>query len=232
MTRKDSESLQSIKLLEDLGENELRDLKKHCVFRHHAAHEQIIDRDSDSHDVYFVTKGRVRVVNYSVSGREVSFDEVDEGGFFGELSAIDGLPRSATVVALTDTTVAAVAPKVFGKLMEKHQDVALLIIRRLAVIVRQSTDRIMDLSTLGAHNRVHAELLRLSRQVDEDANEAVIKPAPIHADIASRVSTTRETVARVLGDLSRSGLVTREKNSLVIHDVARLQALVEDFKDG
>lgn len=74
--------------------------------------------------------------------------------------------------------------------------------RELARLLRQSTDRIMDLSTLGANNRVHAELLRLARSDAGDGRRATISPIPSHSEIASRVSTTRETVARALGDLA------------------------------
>jgi CRP-like cAMP-binding protein len=172
----------------------------------------------------------VRVVNFSPSGREVSFDDVEAGGFFGELSAIDGLPRSATVVARIDTVVATLSPTVFQRLAAENPSVSGAIVERLAAIIRQATDRIMDLSTLGAHNRVHAELLRLGRLNEIADNVAVIDPAPIHADIASRVSTTRETVARVLSELSRKGLISRQKGTLIVHDLDRLESLVDDLK--
>jgi len=233
MTDRQPDSLSGIRLLEGVPEATCAKLARQATWRRYKQHEQIIDRDSDTSDIYFVTRGIVRVVNFSLSGREVSFDEVEAGGFFGELSAIDGRPRSATVVALTETDVAAISPRVFKGLLEEHPPVALVIIERLTEIVRQSTERIMDLSTLGAHNRVHAELLRLARHAaDDEVNEAKIKPAPIHADIASRVSTTRETVARVLGDLARSGLVTREDNTLMIHDLDRLEDMVTDLREG
>ena len=88
----------------------------------------------------------------------------------------------------------------------------------------------MDLSTLGANNRVHAELLRQARVVGTDENVARITPIPVHSDIASRVSTTRETVARVLNDLARKKLVERQKNALVILDVDRLEDMVEEVR--
>jgi CRP-like cAMP-binding protein len=230
VTKTDADHLGGIGLLAALPESTRLEVEKQCTWRRYDNHAQIIDRDSESRDIYFVTRGTVRVVNYSASGREVSFDDVEEGGFFGELSAIDGLPRSATVVALSDTVVAGLSPKVFKRLMAENPAVALAIVERLAAVIRQATDRIMDLSTLGAHNRVHAELLRLSRHHDCTDNVAVIDPAPIHADIASRVSTTRETVARVLGELSRNELIAREKSALVVRDVARLEGLVDDLK--
>src|SRR3546814_9391694 len=89
---------------------------------------------------------------------------------------------------------------------------------------------LMDLSTLGANNRVYAELLRLAKSGLRDDNSAVIRPIPIHGDIASRVSTTRETVARVLGDLARTDLVRRESEALIINDVDRLTEMVEEFR--
>ena len=104
--------------------------------------------------------------------------------------------------------------------------------QELAKIVRVSTERIMDLSTLGAHNRVHSEILREARaHADDEANTARISPIPVHSDIGARVSTTRETVARVLSDLAKQNLVKREKDALVILDLERLEDLVEDVRD-
>ena len=100
----------------------------------------------------------------------------------------------------------------------------------LAQIVRASTERIMDLSTLGANNRVQAELLRQARNALDGENRAVIKPIPVHSDIASRVSTTRETVARVMNDLARKEILERRKDSLVIVDVNELQTMVEEVR--
>jgi CRP-like cAMP-binding protein len=58
----------------------------------------------------------------------------------------------------------------------------------------------------------------------------VIEPIPIHSDIASRASTTRETVARVLGDLARQGILERTRDGLVIRDLRRLDDLVNDIR--
>ena len=88
----------------------------------------------------------------------------------------------------------------------------------------------MDLSTLAANNRVQADLLRQALQNCDGKKTASISPIPVHADIASRVSTTRETVARVMNDLARQGLLERQKNVLVINDVQRLQKMVEEIR--
>jgi len=85
--------------------------------------------------VYFVVDGRARVVNFSLSGREISFDDIENGGVFGELAALDGQPRSATIVALTDTLVASISPDTFVNLLRDHPDMAISLMRGLAKIV-------------------------------------------------------------------------------------------------
>ncbi len=176
------------------------------------------------------SKAKVRVVNYSLSGREITFDDVGDGKYFGEMAAIDGEPRSASIMALSDCLVAALAADQFRRVLANHPEIALKVMSHLSRLVRNSVGRIMDLSTLAANNRVHAELLRISRPSVKNPNMAAIAPMPIHGDIASRVSTTRETVARVLNDLARQGVLERAKDVLVIKDIRRLRSMVEEVQ--
>lgn len=223
-------SLAHIHLLSDLEPREVARVEQACTWRTYAAQEQIIDRQSETQDVYFVVSGAVRVVIYSLSGREITLDDVAAGGHFGDLAAIDGEPRSASVMALEDTVIAALSRERFLLLLSENFNFTLRLLRSLTRIIRSSTDRIMDLSTLAANNRVQADLLRLARNNMVGERRAEITPIPVHGDIASRVSTTRETVARVLSDLSRQGVVERLKDRLVIADVDRLEDMVDEVR--
>ncbi|CAO3374403.1 Crp/Fnr family transcriptional regulator [Azospirillum argentinense] len=225
--------LDDIALLSPLSAEERTALARQCRWRRFHANEQIIDHQGESRDVVLVVQGRVRVLSHSPAGREISFDDIEAGGFLGEMAAIDGLPRSASAVALEEgTLIAFLAPRPFQELVSGHPELAMAVMRRLCRVVRIATDRVMELSTLGANNRVHAELLRLAKRGRVEGRMAVIAPIPVHADIASRVSTTRETVARVLNDLARDGLVERRADALVVRDLHRLEALVEDVRAG
>jgi len=232
MPHETAANLDGVLLLKGLAQKERDDLAKMCRFRRYAEGEHIIDGQGNGRDVYFVVAGTVRVVNYSPSGREVAFDDIPAGHIFGELAALDGGPRSAFVQALSaGATAAAMPPDIFLDLLARYPMVGLDIMRRLARVIRFSTERIMDLSTVGANNRVHAELLRLAQAAGQTSgNSSVISPIPHHADIASRVSTTRETVARVFSELTRAGMLERNKSALVVRDVARLTELVEDLR--
>lgn len=223
-------NLAGVALFEGLTSDEIAGLEKRCTWRSFATGDSIIDRNSDSREVFFITEGTVRVVNYSFSGREVAFDDIQAGSVFGELAALDGQPRSANIVALEATTAACMTPTIFRDVLLQHPRIALNLSLRLARIIRASVDRIMDLSTLGANNRVYAELLRQARPLAEEDGRAIITPVPIHSDVASRVSTTRETVARVFSELNRKGLIRRDGDRLVVTDVDRLEEMVEQFR--
>jgi CRP-like cAMP-binding protein len=226
-------SLDNVPLLKELPQATRDHLSRQCRFRRYAEGEHIIDGQSMGREVFFVTSGMVRVVNYSPSGREVAFDDIPVGAYFGELAALDGGPRSAFVQAQAPGAIAAaMPPDVFIDLLLKNPKIALEIMRRLARVIRFSTERIMDLSTVGANNRVHAELLRLAQAANRDGKQAVISPIPHHADIASRVSTTRETVARVFSELTRAGMLQRGKSALVVRDMEKLHELVEDLRQN
>lgn len=228
MAETKTETLAGISLLADLPAADREAIEKRCSWRSYGKGEQIIDRDSDTRDVFFVAEGAVRVVNYSASGREVSYADIPEGGMFGEFSAIDGKPRSASVVARKPSTLAALSPSAFMESVREHPEFAIAVIRRLTQLARESTERILDLSTLGAFGRVYAELLRLARKnMNEEDWSATIQPIPVHSDLASRVGTTRETVARAISELSRKGVAEKRGNALYFPDVMELEDIVE-----
>lgn len=225
--------LDRIELLHPLSADQRAAVARQCRWRRFAPDEQLIDHWAETRDVAFVVEGRVRVLSHSAGGREISFSDIDAGELVGEMSALDGRPRSASVVALEEGALIAFLPaKPFQTLVAAHPELAMAMMLRLCDKLRGATDRIMELSTLGANNRVHAELLRLARRASRQGASAVITPIPVHSDIAARVSTTRETVARVLSDLTRDGMLERRSNALVVRDLPRLELLVEDVRGG
>ncbi len=211
-------TLAGCELVEGLAEEDILALERRCSWRRFKNGEQILDRNSDSNDVLFVVEGQVQIVNYSASGREIAYASVRQGGYFGELAAIDGLPRSASAVAQGACVLAQVAPAVFMEFIETHPEVAKRLMQRLARIVRTCDERIMDLSTLGAVQRVYLELLRLAEEDPVTPDTWVIYPMPTQSNIASRASTTRETVARVISQLAQEELVKKKGKSLYLWD--------------
>ena len=230
MSEENVSALSRMHLLKGIPQEKIRGLQTACAWKRFNSGEQIIDRQSENRNVYFIAEGKVRIAIISLQGREITLDDLIEGAQFGELAAIDAEPRSASVTALTPCYLAILSHERFLQLCAEEPEVSLRLMRWLTHIVRMATDRIMDLSTLAANNRVHAEILRQARLNMVDDDRAEISPIPVHGDIASRVSTTRETVARVMNDLARDGIVERQKKVLVVHAVERLEDMVEDVR--
>ena len=226
-SRRAEGTLAGSKLLETLDMAAIARLEAQCAWRTVREGEPIVTRDSDSRDVFFVVKGRCRIVNYSPAGREVAYAIAGPGDYFGEMAAIDGLPRSATVVALEDCTLASIAPQVFRELVEQHPRVSIVIMEKLVRIVRTSDDRIMDLATLSAYQRVYSEILKLMKPDPVRPGSWLVYPLPTQAQIASQASTTRETVARVLSQLAQDGIAERKSKTLYVRQVDRLKQLCE-----
>jgi CRP-like cAMP-binding protein len=222
--------LRRIGLFEGLAEQRLEAIARSCAWRNYPAGAQVLTRESRDRDVYLVVSGRLRVTIYSAAGRQVTFRECVAGEFFGEVAAIDELPRSADVVALESSLLAAMPPGEFRRLLREEPAVAERVLRRLASLVRRLSERVIDLSTLGVHHRIHGELLRLARDAGVAGNVARIDPAPTHADLASQVSTYREEVTRELSALAKAGLVRKDGHALIVSDVGRLERMVDSEK--
>ena len=218
-------SLANFGLLEGLDEATRRHIEERCRWRRYKPGQIILDRDSTSREVFFVAEGLVRVVNYTLSGREVAFADVGVGEYFGELAAIDGLPRTAGVRAVTESLIGVLPGEAFLELLRANGHVAFRILERLVHVVRSCDDRIMDLATLGAMQRVYAELLRIAVPDVAVSGLWVVRPCPTERDIASRAGTARETVARAIRQLRQAGLVRRKDRKLYIMDRKRLETI-------
>lgn len=205
---------------------DLEAVAKLCRWRHYDAGEEIIRYQDTSASTCFVISGEIRVTYYSPSGHEVILCDLPAGGIFGELTAIDGEGRSATVIARERSLIASIAAPVFLNLIHTNQAVCVAILKRLTGQIRRLTARVLDFSTLNVNSRIHVELLRLAREVSADTNTVILSPAPKHIDLANLVSTHREAVTRELNNLVRLGLVRRESNKLVIVDMKKMTALV------
>lgn len=224
--------LRNVKLLQGLARERLEILAARCSWRTVEPGQVIVARNSRDRDVHFVVSGRVRVTSFSAGGRQVTFRDEEAGEVFGDLAAIDGKPRSADVLALETVLVASLSPEAFRALIAQEELVRERVLQRLAGLVRLLSERVIELSTLGVQNRIHAELLRLGRACAGGGTQARIDPAPKHADIASQVSTYREQVTRELSALVKQGLLAKDGNALVLLDVPRLQRMVEEVRSG
>jgi CRP-like cAMP-binding protein len=230
MSRK-TETLAKIDLFRSLDGPTIEMLDTQCSWRRATRNQWIVDYQDTANDVFFIVSGTVRVKLQSVSGREVLLREINAGEFFGELAAIDGQPRSSGIVAMTDVTVARMPASVFRTTIHAHAEVCDQLLALLAGQVRILANRVNEFTTLDARHRIYAELLRLSRPETGKAHQAIVSPPPVHAEIAARVSSRREAVARELKALERAGLIERRRGALVLTDTEQLRQLIAEASE-
>lgn len=224
MTTAATAALDGIGLLAPLSPAERKQLATRCAWRRYRAGESILSQDASSRHILFVVDGAVSVVNYAASGRKVAYDAITAGSHVGELAAIDGQPRSASVEAARDCLVAALPGSALDELLRAHGQIAIALLKDLARKVRRADERITELCVLGAMPRVYRELQRLAKPCREGL---VIARLPTQESLAAHTGTTRETVARAMSRLVRRGIAVRRGRELLIRDPDALEALIE-----
>ena len=217
-------------LLAGFSDLRLEELAHQFVWTRVTAGQNIITHEAADRDVHVIVGGRARVMVTTSSGRQISYKELGAGSAVGVLAAIDGVARSADVLALEDTLIASMNPALFHQLLRESPGAADWTRKALVAMVRELSDRVFEVSALGVQNRVHAEVLRLAREAGVAGNRATIDPAPTHADLAARVSTYREQATREISAMVKQGLLERAGHALVVPDVERLENIVAEVR--
>ncbi len=192
----------------------------------HVRRKQIIIADeTESTDVFFIISGCVQISLLTSHGRETILREMGPGRLFGELAAIDGHPRSASVIALEDTVLATLSGSDFREFLSNVPKAGFWMAQQLAARVRNLTEKTFEMATMPVSNRLQSELIRLAEESGIAADRSTIDPLPTHADLAARIGTHREAVTRELGTLAGEGIVAQTGRKLNIYSVSKLKAL-------
>ncbi len=223
--RHEERTLARAPLFASLGREDIRGLDSRCHWRKVAAGEWVIDYQADGKDVFFMLSGLARVVIVA-AGRELILHDIKEGEYFGAYSAIDGKPRSAAIVAVSDATVARMSSELFWEAIHKHPRVREGVLKNLVADMRALNQRATEQANFDVRHRLCAELLRLSRPTGVD--RLVVSPPPTHAELAARISTHREAVTKTLSALEREGLIERDAKAIRLVDPTGLRRILAD----
>ncbi len=190
-------------------------------------------REGDESDaVYALRAGRVRVSVATPGGRDLLLAVKGRGELVGELAAIDGRRRSATVTAIEVVEAVVVPAGAFDAFLDEHPRFAVRLLRTLAAQVRRSGAWAVDRTSADTPTRVARRLLDLADQQIEHgpartsavARGAATVLALTQEDLAGWVGATREATARALAELRRAGLVSTGRGHIVLVDRAGLEA--------
>src|SRR6478752_9994736 len=137
MDNRHTSRLRVISLFEDLPEAELTRVAQSCVTQSYERHAEISGAADAANDVFFVLEGTVRANEVTAGGREIIFGDIGVGEILGEFSAIAGLPRSSTMIAITDCVVARMPAEKFLRLVRENGTVSTRLMRLLVAKIRR-----------------------------------------------------------------------------------------------
>jgi CRP-like cAMP-binding protein len=139
-------SLEGAALLKGLSTDSLKRVEQNCSWRRYEPGEPIVEYLDRSDDVFFLVSGEARVIVYSLAGKVVSFHDLGAGDMFGELPAIDGRPRSASVEARTSCLVSSMKAATFQELLQAEPLVLQAVLRQLVGTIRRLSTRVYEFS--------------------------------------------------------------------------------------
>lgn len=224
-------SLRRIPYFQTVSNESLKKIERGSARLNFSRGQEIISRFDNSDEVFVLLSGLARVIIFSANGKAVGFRRINPGDFFGEFSAIDGQRRSATVEAVKPCMALCFSSALFWDIMESDRAFLSVVLSHLVDLLRSTTARIVEFSTLAVKNRIHCEILRMAKAAAADSSdncECLITPAPTHSEIAARISTHREAVSREFSHMKRLGLIERRGRLLVVKDRERLEKMVHD----
>jgi len=215
--------LLKVPLLRDLNSDVFDELNRVIQVGHVLRGQIIIRKNSKDDSFYFLLKGRLQAVDLTEDGREVGLNFLTTGDYFGELSVIDGLPRSATVVAMENSLIASL-PRIYAlDLIHNNPMVGAVLLQKLAASIRHASDYRGILAIPNAFQRVFA-LLNTMLHV-APGGLIVIDDMPAQREIAIMVNTSRETVSRALNMLIKEAIAEKDLRRLIVRKPDELNSL-------
>ena len=193
-----------------------------AIDRRYPAKATIVRQGDRAGETYLLIAGRARAVLYGAQGQLLLLHEYGSGDLFGALASTDPQPHDADILAVDDVRAAMFLAADFIMLAQRHGCIGLALSRLLLERLRQTTSRMYERSTLSAQGRIYSELLREAKE----GGGSTIRPAPVLAALAERVSSTRETVSRTINALERRGIIARDERELSILAPRQLEAMI------
>ena len=216
-------ALRQQKLLEGLGDEVIHELLEHVQFKQFEKRDYVLHEGTPGDNLLMLIKGRLQIIALSDDGREVGLSFLEPGDYFGEIALIDGLPRSASVIASAQSIVGFLPKPKAMALIEKYSLVSQRIMQRLCSTVRQASQNRSVLGLNRAHTRIFAILANTAKS--GHGNLTTIENLPNQHAMAIMANVSRESVSRAINALIQKGVIQKDFRRIIVRDPATLDKL-------
>ena len=220
--------LQQTTLFANMPATDLQTIATDIIPRTFQQGEVIFHEGDPGQMLYLIQAGQVRIFVSGLDGSETSVILFGRPGeIFGELAVVDGMPRSATAVALGQTTLYTMSRENFSKHTRQYPQLALNFMKVLSSRVRSSTQQMDSLASLGIPQRLARKLLQLAQDYGKAEANGVCITMPLNqSDLASLIGATRESINKALRDFRQNGWLHTQQGQITILDAEALKSQV------
>ena len=222
--------LKSVPIFSELGEDTLLQLSKSGSIQSFGKDSIILSEKEAGSALFIIISGKVKISRISPDdgNKEVILSIINPSDFFGEMSLLDGLERSATAIATEDSKILIIQRNDFLNLIKEHPEVSIALLQELTQRLRVAGMKIKALSLKDAEGKVAIVLLQLADDIGKIKQGVVeIEKLPFQHELANMAGTSRETISRTLHSFVKKGLIELEGSRLRILDYEKFKELYE-----
>jgi CRP/FNR family transcriptional regulator, cyclic AMP receptor protein len=222
------EFLKSVPIFSELADETLSQLSQSGSVQSFTKESIILSEKEAGSALFIIISGKVKISRISSedSDKEVILSILNPSDFFGEMSLLDGMDRSATATAMDDSKIFIIQRNDFLQLLHDHPDVSIALLQELTQRLRGAGMKIKALSLKDAEGKVATVLLQLADDVGKIKQGIVeIEKLPFQHELANMAGTSRETISRTLHAFAKKGQIELEGSKLRIVDYEKFKEL-------
>ena len=196
------ELMEIVPFMSDLPEESIHKIAAHFVTLSHPANQILLLENDWGGSVYFILEGWVKIRTYNLDGKEVTLNILGRGEIFGEMAAMDKMPRSTDAITLTKTLIGRIPAEDFVNLINTEPMAGVRLVQLMAKRLRQ-VNRRLQLREASSISRVADAILFLVEGQGKEGEQGTEIPNLPHRELSSLSGLARETVTRVLTKLEK-----------------------------
>lgn len=206
--------LKDIPLFSCLEDHEIEHLEKVALKKLYLKNRVVVSEGDESDCLYVIESGKVKAIINDEEGKEITLNMHGPGEYFGELSLIDGEPRSATIMTKERTKFVVIMRDNFKKMLLSNSEMSFNFLKGLTKLLRQTTHKVENFAFLDVYGRIRKVLHDLAKP---QGDKFIIEEKLTHQEIANFISSSREMVSKILKELSDGGYISIDKKQITIH---------------
>ncbi|MDP2277837.1 MAG: Crp/Fnr family transcriptional regulator, partial [Nitrospirota bacterium] len=180
--------LKKLPVFKSLSGNYLSQLARDFIVFQVRKGETVFYQSDSSTDLYIVLDGAVRASLLNQEGQELVLATFDEGDFFGEMSLLDGKPRSATMIAVEDSALGMLKREKFLTAVKNDPMIAIDLLSAVVQRLRMADGMIESLAFLDVSQRLMELLLQIAKAEGEKDKSGFFRIKKLtHKELAARI---------------------------------------------